>query len=134
MRTSDEVVQHLQEIIASIYSRPAMYGEDVAGVEQALWIYHRTWAYVSEQDDKYFNALAEAGEAAGCGNMSFEWGYRNLHPTAPKREVLEFTLRNWATVTRQLGIPMPTDYPDPKLAFSANTGQPQGPPPAEGLA
>lgn len=121
MKTSDEIVEHLQEIVTRIYLRPAMYGQNVGEVEQALFIYHQLWAFVTERSDDYFRALADAGEAAGCGNMSFDWGYRKLHPDAAEHEVLEFALRHWATVTGRLGMPVPADYPDSRHSFSPNT-------------
>jgi len=131
MRTAEETAQHLQVIITNIYLHPAMYGETVAGVEQALWIYHATWAYVTERDGDYFKALADAGDAAGSGVNSFHSACLAVHPGAPEPEVLEFVLKHWATVTVHLGIPLPAEYPDPMHAFSPNTGQPQSPPSAD---
>jgi hypothetical protein len=117
MKTAAEIAQHLGETIANIYLHPAMYGETVAGVEQALWIYHRMWAYATEQDSEYFRALTDAGDAADSGSALFEGAYRNSHPGAQDHEVLAFVLKYWAMVTTHLGIAVPAAHSDPRHSF-----------------
>jgi hypothetical protein len=118
MKTAEEVAQHLEEIITNIYLRPNLYGETVAEVERALWVYHGIWAYVMERNDEFFSALQNAGEAADAGADSFEHVYRKLHPDAHEHEVLASMLKQWAMITTRFGIPIPAEYPDPRHSLS----------------
>jgi len=89
MKSPEQVAQHLQEIIANIYLRPARYGATAAEIEQAFWIYHSMWAYVTDRTDDFFGALAEVGVQVGSGNMGFDSTYRKLHPGAPPTRGLD---------------------------------------------
>jgi hypothetical protein len=118
MKTTIEVVKHIEEIITNIYLRPAMYGGTVDEVEQALWIYHGVWVYITERHEAYTRADLLASEAAGSGSMGFSSTYRKLHPHAPDSEILMFGLKHWAMVTERLAITLPSEFPDARHSFS----------------
>jgi hypothetical protein len=117
MKTAEEIVQDLQEIITNIYLHPAMYGRTPAEVEQAFWIYHRMWAYATEQEQKFFDSLGQVGTSEGYDALSPDHIYRQLHPQADDHEVLAYVLKCWAMTTKHLGIPLPIEYPDPAHCF-----------------
>jgi hypothetical protein len=122
MKTADETVEHLQEIISNIYRKPAMYGGTVGEVENALLIYHSIWAYITECGGAYGNAQLLAAEAAGSpAALSFTTSCYRSHPDAPEHEVLRFVLEHWAMVTERLNIPLPLEYPDQRHAFLPDT-------------
>jgi hypothetical protein len=104
MRTTEEIVHHLREIIARIYVRPEMYAMDVAELDQAMFIYNRMLAFAADMENEFSLGMDDAVASADSGAMGFHTRYLQSHPDASQEEIGEFTLKHWAMVSQRLDV------------------------------
>ena len=103
MKTSEQILAHLKDVIANIYRRPEMYAQTPSELELALFHYHMLLGFVSDLDGlgKAYGELCveDYGSATGPDWMIEQHG---LDP-----EKLARVITHWRKVDQSIGLSIP---------------------------
>jgi len=115
MKSAEEILSHLSEIIAAMHHRPKMYAGSATDpgaaqiLDSLMFQAHHIWGHIQDRDFELVDAVHTVSTKFDFGSRNFFSGYRYQHPAAPEAEVFEFVRACWAEVSSRLGI----DLTDP---------------------
>lgn len=104
MKSAQEIVNYLAQMIGYVYERPLMYGENAGGVDLLLWSHHTTWAFIVGRQNDLRQVMDEILEREECGSANFSTRYARNHPSAADSEVTAYVVSQWSEISRRLGI------------------------------
>jgi hypothetical protein len=110
LKSAEEILADIVDLIGQIYRRPLMYGGSATGVEAALWVCHTIWADALDRGPEFFEARRAITGALNAGAMNFETYFRHHNPGADKAtegEVASYVVARWKDVDAALGLNVP---------------------------
>ena len=119
MKSPQETLAHLEEVLAHIYLRPEMYAATPSELDGVLYQYHRLWGFISERDDEVTSAHANLVVEDYGGAVSPEWFYDRIQ--LPDTKAFSSTLNHWRKVDATLQISL-NESLDPDIMKSNSSG------------
>jgi hypothetical protein len=108
MRTADEILQFVLEMIGHIYYRPSMYGGDAHGVDVALWNYHLLWAEIVERREELEAVqFARITRRRCCTRAFYDHYRRHVKQGCSDEEAIQAGVEEWQRIDQELGIVVP---------------------------
>jgi hypothetical protein len=107
MRTPEELDSLFLEQLQSVYARPQCYA-DPSCIETTLWCFHRAWALVHRREAEFQSLYLRLYREPKTTNGLYS-RFRDEHPSGSHPEAYSYILGHWASVTKQLGVPVELD-------------------------
>jgi len=87
MKSAEETLTHISEVIAKIYERPEMYGQTPDAIDSVLFAYHHVWGFITERPFAVTDAISELAPSS-------TWTPKDV----------ESTIQFWQAVDKLAGI------------------------------
>lgn len=110
MKTPEQLLQEVSQMIASIHHRPTMYvgskssAGDANTLDAVMWMAHWFWATIQSREREFRDARDRIKENHDCSCQSFPDAFRRQNPDADELATFEHVLNCWAEVDHLLKI------------------------------
>jgi len=104
MKTSQEIVDHLVDVIANIYQKPRMYAERASELEGVLLDYHSILDFVLDRRGKSISLSAKfwCDEFGPSTIWRPDWWHEPV--ASPDSPHFQCIIERWRKVDSQLGL------------------------------
>ncbi len=109
MKSSDQILNFIEERIGHIFFRPLMYGGTASGVDLILHNYHELWSDIYERHDEFHDVTLKILSEEDCGSNDFPSKYKQEHPESSEIESAFYVVDQWIKISELLAVPIPYD-------------------------
>jgi len=104
MKTSQEIVDYLVDVIANIYQKPQMYAGRPSELERVLFDYHSILDFALDRYGKSISLSAEmwSDEDRQSSTWRPDWWHEAV--SSPESPHFQSTIKRWRKVDSLLGL------------------------------
>ena len=102
MKTSEQTLAHLADVLAHIYLRPGMHAETPNELDSVIFQYHRIWGYITDRDHELLKVVSENRTSCFDEVPRPSWIYDRVH--APDVEPFQPIIKYWRGVDERIGL------------------------------
>jgi hypothetical protein len=103
MKTAQEIIERLIDVIANIYKHPRMYAETAAELDAVLFSYHGILDFTEDRYGSSTIAYAEALQESGIETQPRWWHDLVQNDGSPNFQTI---IKHWKEADSRLGRPI----------------------------
>jgi len=107
MRTVEQVVEFMQDVIAFAYQRPDMVNLSADGLDLVLQNNHHLWAEIVGRHDEFYQVFSDVCMEVGSGTDGFARHFRREMPNASEQELCGHVIAEWKRIGERLKMLVP---------------------------
>lgn len=105
MKTAEEIIAHLEIVIANVVDKPQAYGLTPEEVEVTLRNFFHVWGFATDRTDDWHDAeMAIENELNDTRSVQLATKHRDRLPDADDKEILAAVIESWRAIVERVGI------------------------------
>lgn len=112
VRSGQEIVDYVLEMVGSMSRRPLMFGASPHGVNTLFWYYFHLLSVAHGRHREFEEVKYKQLEIEECGAMDFATKYRELCPGSSDQEAAAYVVKQWLTIFDRAGLAIPWQLVD----------------------